>query len=96
MSLSPREHRAIQAYLVEGKSLAETCRLLNASPSRIGHVSVRRLKQILAKAGRKALFYSRFFEATQNGTKGLGRHIHGPSCLGFDSKQEEIAFMCGE
>ena len=55
MALSSREQLVIQRYLVEGCSLPQLRRELKG-------VSVKRLNQIVAKAGRKALFYSDYFQ----------------------------------
>lgn len=64
MGLSPRERFVVQKLMIEGKSFAEVRRLLNESGPRASSssVSVLRLKQILAKAGRKAVFYSDKFD----------------------------------
>jgi hypothetical protein len=68
MGFTPREEFIVQHYLIEAKSFAEVRRLLNAREKereRGGvHVSATRLRQIIAKVGRKAAHYSKHFDVT--------------------------------
>jgi hypothetical protein len=58
MGLTPRERRVIQLYLIEGLTFAELRRFFNKDRGDRPYLTTLRLKQILAKAGRKAIFYS--------------------------------------
>ena len=61
MALTPREIKVVQRYLVDGCTLPELRRELK--DSRTGRMlPVRRVKQIVAKTGRKALFYNKHWE----------------------------------
>lgn len=68
--LTPREERIVKLYLIEGKSFAETRRALNRPDSegnKPTHISADRLKQLLNKVGRKAMFYSKKFVDSREG-----------------------------
>jgi hypothetical protein len=66
MAFTPRQQFVIEQYLIEGKPLIQVRRALNRHEENLGvklrPVSTDHLKVILAKAGKRAIFYSNYFE----------------------------------